>query len=40
VKEEEVSAISTAITFEIDQGLRSRIIDIDFRGMRFSRTAS
>ena len=32
VKEEEVSATSTAITFEVEQGLRSRIIDIDFQG--------
>jgi len=32
VREEEVSATSTAITFEIDQGRRSRIIDIDFEG--------
>jgi outer membrane protein insertion porin family len=32
VKEEEVSATSTAITFEVDQGLRSRIIEIDFQG--------
>ena len=32
VKEEEVSATSNAITFEVDQGLRSRIIEIDFQG--------
>ncbi len=32
VKEEEVSATSTAITFEVDQGNRSRIIEIDFTG--------
>lgn len=32
VKEEEVSATSIAITFEVDQGNRSRIIDIDFEG--------
>lgn len=32
VREEEVSATSTAITFEIDQGRRSRIIDIEFEG--------
>ncbi len=32
VKEEEVSATSTAITFEVEQGNRSRIIEIDFQG--------
>ncbi|HQU82280.1 MAG TPA: outer membrane protein assembly factor BamA [Pyrinomonadaceae bacterium] len=32
VKEEEVSATSIAITFAVDQGNRSRIIDIDFEG--------
>jgi outer membrane protein insertion porin family len=32
VKEEEVSATSTAITFEVEQGNRSRIIDIQFEG--------
>ena len=32
VREEEVSATSTAITFEIDQGRRSRIVDIEFEG--------
>lgn len=32
VKEEEVSATSIAITFEVEQGNRSRIIDIDFEG--------
>ncbi|REJ75918.1 MAG: outer membrane protein assembly factor BamA [Acidobacteria bacterium] len=32
VVEEEVSATSTAITFEIEQGRRSRIVDIDFEG--------
>jgi len=32
VKEEEVSATSIAVTYEIDQGNRSRIIDIDFEG--------
>ena len=32
VKEEEVSATSNAITFEVDQGLRSRIVEIDFQG--------
>jgi outer membrane protein insertion porin family len=32
VKDEEVSATSTAITFLVEQGYRSRIIDIDFEG--------
>src|SRR5687767_2170393 len=32
IQEEEVSATSIALTFEIDQGNRSRIIDIDFEG--------
>ncbi len=32
VKEEEVSATSIALTFEVEQGNRSRIIDIDFQG--------
>lgn len=32
VKEEEVSATSTAITFDVDQGNRSRIVDIEFEG--------
>ena len=32
VKEEEVSATSTAVTFVIDQGNRSRIVDIEFEG--------
>jgi outer membrane protein insertion porin family len=32
IKEEEVSATSIAVTFEIEQGNRSRIIDIDFVG--------
>lgn len=32
IKEEEVSATSIAVTFEIEQGNRSRIIDIDFTG--------
>ncbi|NOT46754.1 MAG: outer membrane protein assembly factor BamA [Acidobacteria bacterium] len=32
VKEEEVSATSIALTFEIEQGNRSRIIDIEFDG--------
>lgn len=32
VKTDEVSATSIAITFEIDQGPRSRIIEIDFEG--------
>lgn len=32
IKEEEVSATSIALTFDIDQGARSRIIDIEFQG--------
>ncbi|MGB7068184.1 MAG: outer membrane protein assembly factor BamA [Pyrinomonadaceae bacterium] len=32
VKEEEVSATSIALTFVIDQGNRSRIVEIDFEG--------
>ena len=32
IKEEAVSATSTAITFEVDQGYRSRIVDIEFEG--------
>jgi len=32
VKEEEISATSVAITFDVDQGYRSRIIDIQFEG--------
>jgi len=32
IKEEEVSATSTAITFVVDQGERSRIVEIDFDG--------
>lgn len=32
VKEEEVSATSIALTFDIEQGNRSRIIEIDFEG--------
>lgn len=32
VKEEEVSATSIAVTYEVEQGNRSRIIDIDFQG--------
>ena len=32
VKEEEVSATSVAVTFDIDQGNRSRIVDIEFEG--------
>lgn len=32
IKEEEVSATSIAITFEVEQGLRSRIINISFTG--------
>ena len=35
VIEEEVSATSTAITFDIDQGNRSRIVKIDFTGNQF-----
>ncbi len=32
VKEEEVSATSVAVTFNVEQGNRSRIIDIEFEG--------
>lgn len=32
IKEEEVSATSIALTFEVEQGNRSRIIDIEFEG--------
>src|SRR5687768_8485256 len=32
INEEEVSATSVAVTFDIDQGNRSRIIDIQFEG--------
>lgn len=32
VKEEEVSATSIAVTFEVEQGNRSRIVQIDFEG--------
>ncbi len=32
VREEEVSATSTAVTFDVDQGNRSRIVEIDFEG--------
>ncbi|MEJ7622426.1 MAG: outer membrane protein assembly factor BamA [Pyrinomonadaceae bacterium] len=32
VKEEEVSATSIAVTFDIEQGYRSRIVEIDFEG--------
>src|SRR5687768_11026290 len=32
VREEEVSATSVAVTFEIDQGNRSRIVEIQFEG--------
>ena len=32
VREEEVSATSTAVTFDVDQGNRSRIVDIEFEG--------
>src|SRR4051812_16119201 len=33
-RDEEVSATSTALIFEIEQGLRSRIVDIQFEGMQ------
>jgi outer membrane protein insertion porin family len=32
IKEEEVSATSIALTFDVDQGNRSRIVDIEFEG--------
>jgi outer membrane protein insertion porin family len=32
VKDEEVSATSTAVTFVVDQGYRSRIVEIEFEG--------
>ncbi len=32
VRDEEVSATSTAITFDVDQGNRSRIVEIEFEG--------
>lgn len=32
IKEEEVSATSIAVTFEVEQGNRSRIVDIEFTG--------
>ena len=32
IKEEEISATSVAVTFEVDQGNRSRIVEIDFVG--------
>lgn len=32
IREEEVSATSVAITFEVDQGNRSRIVEIEFEG--------
>lgn len=32
IKEEEISATSVAVTFEVEQGNRSRIIEIDFVG--------
>ncbi len=32
LKEDQVSATSIALTFDVDQGLRSRIIQIDFEG--------
>lgn len=35
VKEEEVSATSIAVTFEVEQGNRSRIIEIDFTGNEY-----
>lgn len=34
VTEEEVSATSIAVTFNVDQGARSRIIDIQFQGLQ------
>lgn len=33
VREEEISATSIALTFDVDQGNRSRIIDIEFTGL-------
>jgi outer membrane protein insertion porin family len=33
VKEEEVSATSIAVTFVVEQGARSRIVDIEFQGL-------
>lgn len=35
VKDEEVSATSVALTFEIEQGARSRIVQIEFEGNEF-----
>jgi outer membrane protein insertion porin family len=35
VDDEEVSATSTAVTFTVDQGYRSRIVDIEFEGNEF-----
>lgn len=32
VRDEEVSATSTAVTFDVDQGNRSRIVEIEFEG--------
>ena len=32
IKEDEVSATSIALTFDVDQGNRSRIVEIDFQG--------
>lgn len=32
VRDEEVSATSTAVTFDVEQGNRSRIVDIEFEG--------
>ena len=34
VREDEVSATSIAVTFDIDQGNRSRIVEIDFEGLQ------
>src|SRR3982751_1755223 len=34
VKDEEISATSVSITFDVDQGYRSRIIDIQFEGLQ------
>jgi outer membrane protein insertion porin family len=33
IKEEEVSATSIAVTFVVDQGARSRIVNIEFQGL-------
>lgn len=40
IKEEEVSATSIGLTFEIEQGNRSRIIEIDFTGNEKFRTGT